>query len=192
MNKLVTVLATVLVMAEVVLILASWLLSMMMTNGVRSLLSGEGIRWFLGHCVDVLQQPLLIWILLLAMSFGALQKCKLFSKGVRYRERLALRVAIIACLVYVGIVVALTFIPHAILLSATGQLTYSPFSRAFIPLLAVGMLLVALAYGFTARTFSSLSAACDAVLYGLARSAPLLLIYVLGMQLYQSYLYVFG
>ena len=55
----------VLVLAEVMLVILSWLLSATMMEGVRSLLSSEGIRWFVGSYSAMMASPLLVWLLLL-------------------------------------------------------------------------------------------------------------------------------
>ena len=103
MKKIVPYIALVLVLAELTLILLSWLLSAAMPNsGVRSMLSGEGIRWFLGHFGTILATPILSWILLAAIALGCLKCCGVFSPSspLTYRERRALLIgggALLAC-----------------------------------------------------------------------------------------------
>ena len=46
-----------LLIAEAVLILLSWILSAMRVDGVRSLLSGEGVRWFFGNFTTMVASP---------------------------------------------------------------------------------------------------------------------------------------
>ena len=53
---------------QLLLVILSWLLSAMRVEGVRSLLSGEGIRWFIGGFTGMLLQPLLAWLLLLLIE----------------------------------------------------------------------------------------------------------------------------
>ena len=109
---------------QLLLVILSWLLSAMRVEGVRSLLSGEGIRWFIGGFTGMLLQPLLAWLLLFLIAFGTLQKSgflRLFQAHSRwsYRQCIALRVSAFLLVVYVAIVCLLTLLPHAILLSAT-------------------------------------------------------------------------
>ena len=52
-----------------------------------------------------------------------------------YRETVGLRIALVEFIVYVIVMILLTAIPHAILLSVTGQLFPSSFSSSFIPLI---------------------------------------------------------
>lgn len=44
-------------LAEVLLVILSWLLSAMRLDEVHSLLSSEGIRWFLGNFSSMLASP---------------------------------------------------------------------------------------------------------------------------------------
>ena len=60
-----------LLIAEIILILLSWILSAACVEGVRSLLSGEGVRWFVGDFARMMASPLLVWLILLLMAIGA-------------------------------------------------------------------------------------------------------------------------
>lgn len=193
-SKIVAHIALTLLILELVLVFVSWLLSATMTAGVRPLLSNEGVRWLCGHFVDVVLSPLLAWILLLGMACGVLVKSRLPHAIVHhesYRERLALRVSFVVLTGYVAIVVWMIAVPQALLLSATGSLWPSPFSRALVPLVAFGSSLVAVCYGSLSHTFSSLSSVTDAFAWGIAKAAPLLLLYVLAIQFYESLHFVF-
>ncbi len=189
--KLTASIAVVLVVAQVLLVLFSWMLSATMTEGVHSLLSSEGIRWFLGQYAFLLQSPLLVWLLLLSMSFGVLSGSHLLSHGSSYRERVALRLSMLLLAVYVVLVLLMTLVPHAILLSPTGTLFPSPFSHAFVPLVAFVILLFSAVYGFVTHAFSSLSDFCQSMIDGISQWSPLFLLYVLFMQFYESVRYVF-
>ena len=86
------VMASVLLCAEALLIILSWILSTTMTEGVRSLLSSEGIRWFFGSFTGIIASPLLVWLLLALIAIGSVQKSGLTAWKRHYRDRLALRV----------------------------------------------------------------------------------------------------
>ena len=182
--------AVLLVVAELVIVLFSWLLSAMMTDGVNPLLSGEGIRWYFGHFVDFLASPLLVWLLLLSMAGGSFAKCGILSRQ-GYRDRLTLRFALILLTVYVLFVLVLTLAPHGVLLSATGRLFPSPFSRALVPIVAFGVLLSSMTFGLVSGRFRSAADVVASLSYGVAIAAPLFLLYVLLFQLYHSLCYVF-
>lgn len=189
--KGVTSLAVLLLSAQVLLVLMSWLLSAMMTEGVRSLISSEGVRWFLGGFVDIMLTPLLAWMLLLAMAYGCIRRAARHPH-LRPRRRLWAWLSVFAVvLTSVLLVGLLAATPHAILLSATGQLFPSAFSRALVPLLALTIILSAVAYGLSARSFHSLSNIVSSMIFGLEEVSPWLFLYLLSMQLYESVLYVF-
>ena len=195
MKKIVSYLAMVLAVAEIVLILVSWLLSATVGDDVRSLLSSEGIRFFFGGFVNMLLSPLLVWIVLLSMAYGCLCSSgmlSMFNDHMGYRQRQTLFILVVVLSVYVVIVLALSVSPHAVLLSATGRLWPSAFSRALVPIIAIGIILLSTVYGLVSRRFLSLSDVCQSLSGGIATAAPLFLLYVLFMQLFSSLRFAFG
>jgi len=192
LKKLFYSLVFALSVAEVVLVLLSWLLSATMTEGVRSLLSDVGIRWLLGSFSSMLATPWLVALLLLAMAAGCLWRSGLLRMSLSgYRERLGFRLALLIFVLYVAVVVALTAVPHAVLLSATGQLFPSPFSRALIPLSSFGVMLVSAVFGWTAGRFTSFADIIDSLLSGIGQSSPLILLYMVGVLFCESLKFVF-
>lgn len=188
----------VLILAETLLVILSWLLSAMRLSGVRSLLSGEGIRWFIGDFATVLASPLLVWLVLLLVAFGSLQKSGITSlipyrsSLITYRDRIAIRVSLAFLIIYLIIISLLTLLPHAILLSASGQLFPSAFSRSLVPLVAFGVCLVSVTFGYVSGRFRSLSDVLSALSFGIEKGAPLFILYILLIQFYQSLRFVFG
>lgn len=191
MKRVVPLLTVVLIAAWCVVVVLSWLLSAMMVSGVRSVLTGEGIRWFFAHFTDALSTPVLAWMLIAAIAFGCLRGSRLLSADGGYRRKRALRVALLLLAFYATGVALLIVPPHAVLLSATGTLADSPFSRALVPLLCFGVVLLSVAYGLLARTFSSFSAIVETMAGGIRTVAPLLFLYVLAAQLVHTLAYVF-
>ena len=183
---------TALLLAELVLILVSWLLSASMTEGVRSLLSSEGIRWFFGSFVRMMASPLLVWLVLSLIALGSLQKSGLLAMQESYREKVALRAALSFLAIYVAVILLLTVFPHAILLSTTGSLFPSAFSRSLVPLVAFGLVLVSISFGVMSGRISTLSGILEALSFGIAKGAPLFILYILFMQFYESLWFVFG
>ena len=194
MKKFVARTAMLLAVAFFILVLLSWLLTAMMTDDVRSLLSPEGIRFFFGSFTDMLLHPLLIWLILLMMAYGCFDGSGLrsaFSHNNSPRPRMALRVSALLLLVMVGIVVLLIALPHSILLSATGKVWPSPFSHALVPIIAFAIVVLSAVYGLLSRRFLSITDICQAMSQGIAQLSPLLLLYILGMQLYGAVCFVF-
>ena len=92
--------ATMLVLAQGVLAFLSWVItSVFAETNMHSLLSSDGIRWMFGHFISNLTSPVIVWILLLAMAFGAVYKSGLhllFDKRFtrQYRQVFGLKVVI--------------------------------------------------------------------------------------------------
>ncbi len=186
-------LALLLVLCQLLLILGSWLYGAAFPDsGVHSLLTGEGIRWFLGRFAHVLATPLLVWIVLLSMSYGVFSQSGLLrtKRFTGYRERRALAISAGFLVVYVLVLLLWTLIPRAVLLSATGALWPSPFSNAMVPVIAFGITASSTLYGTIAGNFHSLQDVYDSLLYGIRQASPLLLFYVLLIQFYYSCCFV--
>lgn len=180
-----------LMIAEVLLVIVSWLLSATMMEGVRSLLSSEGIRWFFGSFTSVIASPLLVWTILLSSAVGCWQKSGVSFQRSNYRTRLALEVATVFLLIYVAIIALLTLSPHAILLSATGELFPSAFSRSLVPIVAFGVILFSVAFGMMSGRLKTRADILQALSYGIAKGAPLLVLLILLLQFYASLRFVF-
>mgnify|MGYP002623019307 CR=1 FL=1 len=217
-NRLVSTLAMAMLTAIVLVVLLSWLLAAMSVGEAlepsvgealepsvgealepsggdfRSLLSSEGIRFFLGGFVDAMRKPLLVWILLLAMAWGAVRESglrQLFVPAQRKGMPLRLTLLVASVLTFAVLIALLTALPHAVLLSATGRLWPSPFSRALVPLVALWLIVTAVAHGILSRRFLSFTDVCKALSSGIASSASLMLLYVLAVQLSEALRFVF-
>ena len=158
--------AVTLFVAQLLVMLVSWLLSAVFPDsGIRSLLSAEGLRWFFGHFSYLLATPLLVCLLLLSMAYGVFCRCGLLSYQHSYRERRALTMTLLLAAVAVILLLLMAAVPHAVMLSATGSL------------------------GLMAGHLANRSDVYDALLDGIRRGAPLLLFYLLIVQLYLSLRY---
>ena len=191
-RRLVAWLGCVLLLAELILILVSWLLSATMTEGVRSLLSSEGIRWFFGSFVGIMASPLLVWLLLSLIASGSLQKSGLLAMQQSYREKVALRSALLLLILYVAVILLLTVTPNAFLLSITGSLFPSAFSRSLVPIIAFGIVLMSISFGVMSGRINSLPAVLETLSFGISKDAELFVLYILIMQFYESLWFVFG
>lgn len=193
MKKLAARLALCLVLAEVLLVLLSWMLSAMPSVGVRSLLTGKGIRWLLGHGCDIMATPLLVYILLLGISVGCLRDSGLLTlfSANRHRDRVALWSTVVFLVFYVAVVLLLTATPHAILLSATGELFPSPFSTGLVGIVVLGLFLLSIVYGVLSGHFSTLVDIYEALLSGICSSAVFVLFYLLLVVIYDTVHFAF-
>ena len=191
-SRLLAVVGIGLLLAELILIFVSWLLSATMTEGVRSLLSSEGIRWFFGSFVAIMASPLLVWLVLALIALGSLQRSGLFAIQRSYRDKVALRSALFFLVLYVVVILLLTAMPNAILLSIKGSLFPSAFSRSLVPIIAFGIVLMSISFGVMSGRINSLSAVLEALSFGITKGAPLFVLYILFMQFYESLWFVFG
>lgn len=191
MKRFLPHIALTLVVVQLLIMLVSWLLSAAFpTSGIRSLLSSEGLRWLMGHFSQLLATSLLAWLLLCAMAWGCLLRSGLLVRPTNYRERRAQLMALLLLAVIVGVMLLLTVVPHAVLLSAVGGLWPSPFSASLVPVVAFSITLVSAFYGLVSGRFENISAVYDAVLFGIRQGAPLFLFYVLFIQIYESFMFV--
>lgn len=201
----------VFVTAQLALILLSWLITAAFPElPIRSLLSSEGVRWFFGSFTANQLTPLLAWFITAAMAVGACVRSRLWAafctkmsgllhrrdstdgrQGLHYRERIGLRLALAEFMVYVIIMLLLTVVPHAILLSVTGELFPSAFSSSLIPSLSFVLIVMSLSYGVASGTVDSVARMHRVLVGGLEVGARIVPAYVIGVQLYMSLLYVF-
>lgn len=184
---------------QVLLILVSWLMSAAMPElGLRSMLSSAGIRWFFGTFTDNLASPLLIWLILLSIAFSGLRHSgllaairKLFQRKVPNTQiRFALLITSFVFLVQVVAMLWLTLTRHAILLSVTGHLFPSSFSKSIIPVIAFIISLCSVVYGVLSGRFRTVQQIGAGLTSGGALLMPILLFYILTMQLVASFIYV--
>lgn len=184
------------IVLQILVILGSWFVTVMFpTLPVRSMLSSEGIRWFLGQYTSNLASPLLVWLVLAGMTYGALRSSGLsraimhFS-NISYRQRFALKVVAAELIFFAIVLFLMTFLPQAILLSVTGELFPSSFSRSLIPIVCFLLTLFSITYGLINASFSSLTDIFNSLASGITAISPWLVIYVFVIQLYYSILFV--
>lgn len=183
--------ALALAVGQLLLLLVSWLLSAAFpASGIRSLLSSEGLRWFMGRFAHLMATPLLVWLLLGAMAFGCLWRSGLLLRPSNYRERRALMLSLLLLALIVVVMLLLTVVPHAVLLSAVGGLWPSPFSSSLVPVLAFCVTLVSAFYGLVSGRFAGIADVYESLLQGIRQGAPLMLFYLLLMQIYESLRFV--
>lgn len=192
--------AVILILAsQVLLFLVSWLITAASPEiSVHSLLGSEGLRWFFGHFVGNVSTPPLVWIIILAMAYSAIRESMIIDtifmkKDMRsYRQRFAMKIVVAELITFVVIISVLAFIPHAELLSATGRLFPSAFSHSFIPTIGMILVIVAVSFGLLVGVFRSISDVINAMVKGIGKAAPLMLLYIIGAELFFSICYVFG
>ena len=185
--------------AMVILILLSWIITAAMPDcAMRSLLSPEGIRWFFGHFVENLATPLLVWLVLGTIAYGAIKESGLLFTLMHYKERMkeytaraGMRMVLSELVVFLIIIFLLTLIPQAVLLSVTGGLFPSSFSKSIIPILAFAIGVMGISYGLVSGRQHSLADVFRCLVSGFSVAGRWFLIYILAVELYFSIGFVF-
>ena len=193
-NHLLAWLAFLLAVGQVLLILASWLLTAAMPDSFsRSLLSAGGIRWFFGRFVDNIESPLLVWLLLLSFVYGVVDHSGILHyKASEYRQRIAMRLALFEGIFFILLMLALVMAPHAILLNVMGGLFPSSFSASLLPYCCFSLMVMSVSYGVMSDRMKNVVSVYEALVSGTGKSGGLLLIYVIGAQLYHSIIFLFS
>lgn len=191
-NKILAYVALSLVVAQVLLMLASWLITAAMPDVFdRSLLSAEGIRWFFGRFQDNLASSLLVCLLLASIAWGALCRGGLrHYDATQYRQRIAMRLVVLELVFFLAVILLLTMLPHAILLNVMGALFPSSFSSSIIPYVCFVVAATSVSFGLMSGRLRSIEEVFRALTVGVAEMSPFFLLYVLAMQFYQSVLFL--
>ena len=185
-----------LLLLQIMVVILSWMIKTIYPefNG-RSLLSGEGVRWFLGNFTNNVASNILVWIILLGLSWGAIRASHILqvfkrSHTLSYRERLGFRVVLIEIMIWFIVIVLLSFIPHAAMLSITGQLFPSSFSKSIVPLIAFIALFSSITYGLIIGRLRKGNLIIEALSNGIKQIAPYIIIYIILVQLIYSIKFV--
>ena len=200
-NKVQAAASLALGIAQILLIVLSWLIAAAFPQiGMRSLLSSEGIRWFFGQLVNNLACPLLVWMILLSLAWGAVTRSGLSEKIIRllsrdshlsYRERFAFVMVGIEILLIAGIMILLTSVPHAVLLNVTGGLDSGAFPASIVPVIAFSMVVIGVTYGCLCGWLNTVTEVCNALASGIRDSAGWWLPLLLAVELFESARFVF-
>ena len=192
----ITIIICSLLLLQIMVVILSWMIKTIFPefNG-RSLLSGEGVRWFLANFTKNVASNILVWIILLGLSWGAIHSSKIiqvlkYSHILSYKERLGLQIILIEIMVWFSGIVLLSFVPHATMLSITGELFSSSFSKSIIPLIAFIVLLNSISYGFIVGRFRKGSQIIEALSNGIKQITPYIIIYIIFIQLFYSVKFV--
>ncbi len=179
--------------SQVALVFVSWLLSAVMHNSnVRSLLGSEGIRWFLSTFVDNLATHWLVGLVLFCVTAGVVSTCGILSyRASEFRQRVALWLVVIEFIGFVAVMVALTLVPHAILLSVTGHLFPSSFTQSIFPYTCFALCTMSVSFALMSGRYNSVLDVFHSLTFGIRWLAPLYIVYIFLVQLVCSFLFVF-
>ena len=189
LRKVVDYLVVALAAALFLLILVSWFVTAAWPDlPMRSLLSSEGIRWLFGSFAQNLLTPLLAWLVLGSVAYGTVVSSGLaeLRRPITFRQRSALQFVAIEALIFLAVLLLLTLIPQAPLLSATGQLFPSALSDGLVPFVCFAVTVMALTFGFTTGRLTTLRDMVRSLTVGFEKWSSLFSLYILGMELYAS------
>lgn len=182
---------------QILLFIVSWMTAAVIPmSPVRSLLSAEGVRWFFGMSAENLSNQFLLNIVLLGIALGAFRTGGLLSlmkvrRFTSYRQRFAIQMVIFELLIIIAAMLYLTVAPHAILLSASGNLFPSSFSDSLVPVLLISLCLFSITYGIASGTYRSLPDVYHGLTASFSMFVPILLLYILAAELYFSFCFVY-
>ncbi len=199
-SKILPLTALALSILLMLVIVFSWIVSSVNPSlPIRSLISGEGIRRFLGGFTACLANPLLVWMLVCSIAWGTFVSsgllkaiaCIFRDVPITYRQKYALVISSVLFVILCIIIFLLTFVPHAVLLGVTGDLFPSAFSSGGVPLLAFVVVVVSLVYGISCGELNDIEQVFRSLYVGIKMSAPLWPLYIFTMQLYFAVMFVF-
>lgn len=202
-SNVVGLLVILLVIMQVFVVVGSWIANALSPeSGVVSMLSSEGVRWFVGSYARILATPLLIYIILIGVTIGVMRTSRIadairrtaFRPAQRrsdmFFEHFAIQMATVTFLICIIVISLLTFLPHAVLLNAHGSIFHSSFSRGFIPMVCFSLITSSIVYAVLSSRINNLRTLSHALTNGIAIISPLILLYILAAQLYFSITYV--
>lgn len=182
-----------LAIAEILVIVGSWVLGVLMPDsGLKSMLGSDGIRWFLGGFTSFVSGNVLAWILLLSMAWSSIKASGIFSKHhlSTLNDRVAMACTVVALLFCVAVLLLLTAVPHAALLSISGSLYPSPFSQSVVAVVSFISIFISIVYGVMSGRYHTLADVFVPLRRGVGSSAWLVVIYVFAAQLIYTVLYI--
>lgn len=190
----------VLLVLQLAVFLMSWIVSTINPDlPVRSLLGGEGIRWFFGHFLTIVGDYGAAWLILILIACGAVAASRILptirswikKEPLSYRQKYALRCSFIALLLFIAVIIVLTCTKEAVLVSASGTLFPSSFSKAIVPVVAFILTALAVLFGSLSAQFRHIGEVFHALYVGPQRGAALFVVYVFACQFFASLAWAF-
>ena len=197
MKRLCAILSITLLVLQVLIVPASWIISAVApSSGVHSLISEGGIRWLVGQYSDNVSTSVLVYIIIAFISYNMFVNSGLLSAIISkaklsMQQKFALRVMAVVLILFITALAYLTITPHAVLLSALGTITPNSYLDSFVIMLILGVCIMSLTYGMVTGRYASFVDAYGAAASGVATTAPLVIVYLLAAELYCSVVWVF-
>ncbi len=199
MKKEAKIFVTVIVslcVCQVLVVLFSWVASILLPNsGITSLLGSEGLRWLFSSYERNAHTSLLFYCLLACVAFGAFFKSGLVKKiasyaTCNYNERLGVSVFFICIFVAFALCMIFAFYPHSFLLSIDGTILSATYFKAVLIVVAVALIIGSCLFILFTNSVTPYDNILESLTIGLKYAAPFVVIYFVLSELVCSILYV--
>ena len=194
--------AVVYLILLVMTILISWIGSVveirtMGRSGVpllRSLLSEQGIRWFIRNAAACMGSAPAGEALMILVAIGAGKESGLFramthSMTLSPKERVSLVISLISFALFIVSILFGLFSGSNLLLGVTGTLKGGPLAQGAVFMLMLAVLLPSLIYGISTDTFHTVRECVDALSSMISVAASFLLTMLVAAQLIETVRY---
>lgn len=200
MSRILAFFAVLLLLAEVLLTLLSWVVAVLSEgSGWRSVVSSGGIRHIWGRFSSFAASEWLVWLLLGSVALGAVYKsglvetiaqCRRFY-SLSYRNRLALCVVGAEFLAAVGTLLLLTATSSAPLLSVLGTLGDGVFPLGIVPFVACWLIVFGISFALCTQRCKSAASVLGLLSFGIRASGDVVVLYFLASLFVFTLGYVF-
>lgn len=198
MKRACVIFAFILIVLQTILIFGSWIVSAAIPDSqIRPLIGAGGLRWFFSSFTEDMASPILVYIILITLTVNVFINsgmCELFSlkRKMNMQKKLALNVVLVELCTFIVLIVLLTAMPHAVLLSVTGELFPSSFSKGLIPMLCFIVTILSISYGLVSGCIKGVYDIWDSMTTGVNFLPAVCFVYILLLQFVSSLSYVIG
>lgn len=202
MKRFCAIFSIVLMGLQLLLILASWIVSAVFPSSpIHALIGSGGLRWFIGSFANNLASPLLVYVILCSITYSSLVKSGLIScvasamakkQSFSMQQKFAFRIMLIEFVLFVAGVIFISAMPHAILLSVTGALFPSSLSSGLVPMICFELFVLSMIYGIVGGEVNTLEKFWNCIVSGANFLPAVCFLYILIVQLFYSTCYVLG
>ena len=196
MKRTCAIFAFILIVLQTILIFGSWIVSAAIPDcQIRPLIGAGGLRWFFSSFTEDMASPILVYIILITLTVNVFinsRMCELFSlkRKMNMQKKFALNVVLVELCTFIVLIVLLTAIPHAVLLSVTGELYPSSFSKGLIPMLCFIVTILSTSYGLVSGSLRGVYDIWNSITTGINFLPAVCFVYIL--QFVSSLSYVLG
>lgn len=198
MKRTCAIFAFILIVLQTILIFGSWIVSAAIPDSqIRPLIGAGGLRWFFSSFTEDMASPILVYIILITLTVNVFINsgmCELFSlkRKMNMQKKFALNVVLVELCTFIVLIVLLTAIPHAVLLSVTGELYPSSFSKGLIPMLCFIVTILSTSYGLVSGSLRGVYDIWNSITTGINFLPAVCFVYILLFQFVSSLSYVLG